>query len=72
MTRFRKIYGDYVHRKKESSEIPKNSTMNREGYGYIKRRVGLLSNELKSPTYLATTELSEFIFKNTEIEKSDK
>ena len=32
----------------------KNEHLSREGYGYIKRRVGLLSNEVKTPSYSAT------------------
>ncbi len=73
MTRFEKIhetYEAYKRRKALRCNIPKNNSMNREGYGYIKRRVGLLSNELKGPTYLALTELSTFIDKN--ISKSSK
>ncbi len=43
MTRFAKKYQEF--------KTSKKSTLNREGYGYIKRRVGLLSNELNAPTY---------------------
>jgi len=75
MTRFAKVYENYESYKKRQKEklickIAKNNSLNREGYGYIKRRVGLLSNELKSPTYLALTELSKFISKNIETKSS--
>ena len=61
MTRFAKIYESYKSKKIKSTTT---NSLNREGYGYIKRRVGLLSNEVGTPTYLATTELSEFISNN--------
>jgi len=64
MTRFAKIYEAHKHKKEIACKIPKNNSMNREGYGYIKRRMGLLSVEVGSPTYLSITELSEFISKN--------
>ncbi len=64
MTRYQKIYEDYKHKPKLSCKVPKNNSMNREGYGYIKRRVGLLSKEVGSPTYFSVTELSDFISKN--------
>ncbi|RLA77252.1 MAG: hypothetical protein DRG78_17710 [Epsilonproteobacteria bacterium] len=72
MTRFEKVYEDYETYKKRQREklickIAKNNSLNREGYGYIKRRVGLLSNEVGSPTYLALSELSDFISKNIEV-----
>ena len=70
MTRFAKIYGKYLYKHSDECKIPKNNSLNREGYGYIKRRVGLLSNELSGPTYLALSELSEFISKN--FSKSEK
>ena len=73
MTRFEKIhetYDTYKKRKALRCNIPRNNSMNREGYGYIKRRVGLLSNELNGPTYLALTELAVFIEQN--ISKSSK
>ncbi|NOR58815.1 MAG: hypothetical protein GQ474_09875 [Sulfurimonas sp.] len=38
-------------KKKSGSVVPKQNSENREGYGYIKRRVGLLSNEVQKPTY---------------------
>ena len=63
MTRYLKIYSDYRYEHSKKCKIPKANSMNREGYGYIKRRLGLLSNELKSPTYLAIEELSNFIAK---------
>lgn len=53
MTRFAKIYQEY--------KSQKVNTLNREGYGYIKRRVGLLSNELKAPTYCSIIDKSESI-----------
>ena len=64
MTRFAKIYEKHKRKEATYSKIPKNNSMNREGYGYIKRRIGLLSNEIDSPTYMALTELSDFIEKN--------
>ncbi len=64
MTRFAKIYTNYRYEHSKKCKIPKANSMNREGYGYIKRRVGLLSSEVGTPTYLAPTELSEFISEN--------
>jgi len=64
MTRFAKIYETHRYFNVQKCKIPKNNTMNREGYGYIKRRVGLLSSEVGTPTYLAISELSEYISKN--------
>ncbi|MCD4667582.1 MAG: hypothetical protein K8R44_03160 [Sulfurimonas sp.] len=64
MTKFAKIYEAHKKRKAVAKSNPKINSLNREGYGYIKRRVGLLSNEVGTPTYLALTELSEFISKN--------
>ncbi len=64
MTRFAKIYEKHKRKKAYYCQIPKNNSMNREGYGYIKRSVGLLSNEVDGPTYLALSELSSFISKN--------
>ena len=49
MTRFAKIYE--AHKEKRALKKQKNEKINIEGYGYIKRRVGLLSNEVKSPTF---------------------
>ncbi len=49
MTRFEKIYQEHKRRKELNKEKIKD--INVEGYGYIKRRLGLLSNELKGPTY---------------------
>ena len=63
MTRWRKIYGDYLYQHELNCKIPKNNSMNREGYGYIKRRVGLLSYEVGTPTYRALQELSDYITK---------
>jgi len=51
MTRFAKIYQEHKKRKKEKSKLPKENSLNREGYGYIKRRVGILPSELEAPTY---------------------
>ena len=64
MTRFAKIYQERKKRKAELRNTPKENSMNRQGYGYIKRRVGLLSNELNAPTYTSVTELSDLISKN--------
>ncbi len=64
MTRFSKIYGKYFYSHDDECKTPKNNAANREGYGYIKRRLGLLSNELDGPTYLALSELSTFINDN--------
>ena len=58
MTRFSKIYESYKNNKLNKPKTSNVNTLNREGYGYIKRRVGLLSNEVGSPTYLAPTEES--------------
>jgi len=71
MTRFEKIYEQYRYFNEQKCKMPRNNSMNREGYGYIKRRIGLLSNEVGSPTYLALTELSEFITQNI-LKQSDK
>ncbi len=49
MTRFTKIYE--AHKEKKKLKQQKTQDINIEGYGYIKRRIGLLSNELNSPTY---------------------
>ena len=70
MTRFSKIYGKYLNKNSVKSKEKKPNSLNREGYGYIKRRVGLLSNELNGPTYLALSELSDFI--STHKTKSSK
>lgn len=59
MTRFAKIYEAHKKRKAIKDSSSKINTLNREGYGYIKRRVGLLSNEVQTPTYLAVDELFE-------------
>jgi len=64
MTRFAKIYEAHKKRKSVAASKPKINSLNREGYGYIKRRIGLLSSEVGTPTYLAFTELSEFVSKN--------
>jgi len=64
MTRWERIYGNYRDFREQSCKIHKNNSMNREGYGYIKRRVGLLSYEVGSPTYKALTELSDYINKH--------
>ena len=61
MTRFAKIYGKISLLINSNIKTNHVNSMNREGYGYIKRRVGLLSNELSSPTYLALSELSKFL-----------
>ena len=60
MTRFSKVYEKLWSKKEKTYNV---NALNREGYGYIKRRVGLLSNELKGPTYLALSGLSEFLKK---------
>ena len=57
MTRFAKKYQEQKKKKEELKKTQK--TLNREGYGYIKRRVGLLSNELKTPTYCSLSEKPE-------------
>lgn len=68
MTRFEKVYESYEsykerQREKLVSEVQRRNSLNREGYGYIKRRVGLLSNEVEGPTYLSISELSSYIKK---------
>ena len=50
MTRFAKLY--QTHKDKEEKKKTHNKMLNREGYGYIKRRLGLLSREVGKPTYL--------------------
>ena len=49
MTRFSKIYE--AHKQNKEIKKQKLQEINVEGYGYIKRRIGLLSNEVKSPTF---------------------
>ena len=49
MTRFAKIYE--AHKQKKEFKKQKTQEMNRAGYGYIKRRIGLLSNEVTGPTF---------------------
>ncbi len=49
MTRFSKIYE--AHKQKKELKRQRIEEINVEGYGYIKRRIGLLSNEVKSPTF---------------------
>lgn len=61
MTRFAKIYGKLRNRENVREKPENVNSMNREGYGYIKRRVGLLSNEVEGPTYLSISELSNYI-----------
>ena len=53
MIRFAKIYQEDREKKKKE---PKPD-LNREGYGYIKRRVGLLSSEVGKPTYTTEREI---------------
>jgi len=45
MTRFAKLY--QAHKKKKEQQ---NKILNRVGCGYIKRRLGLLSNEVELAT----------------------
>jgi len=52
MTRFTKVYGEFSLKSKNILKGKDVNNMSREGYGYIKRRVGLLSNELEGPTFL--------------------
>jgi len=49
MTRFTKIYE--AHKQKKELKKQKIEQISREGYGYIKRRLGLLSNEVGTPTF---------------------
>jgi len=63
MTRFAKICQERKKRKKEKSNLSKENSLNREGYGYIKRRVGILPSELEAPTYTSVNELSDYISK---------
>ena len=54
MTRFSKIYENFkVQKPHKESKGEKVNNLSREGYGYIKRRKGLLSYELDGPTYLS-------------------
>jgi len=50
MTRFAKLY--QTHKEKKERKNIHHKMLNREGYGYIKRRLGLLSVEVGKPTYL--------------------
>jgi len=45
MTRFTKMYESY--KKSKENKIPKIEPLKRVGSGYIKRRLGLLSNEVE-------------------------
>ena len=51
MTRFSKIYQLYGHKKLDTTKSENSHITKRAGYGYIKRRVGLLSNEVDGPIY---------------------
>jgi len=50
-----------MYTREHNCKIAKNNSLNREGYRYIKRRIGLLSSEVGTPTYMSITELSDFI-----------
>ncbi len=65
MTRFAKIYQEHKKKKEELRKLPKQNSFNREGYGYIKRRVGILPSELETPSYTSISELSDLISKNS-------
>ena len=59
MVKFFKRYKDKKKKEVHSNEVSKTEVMNREGYGYIKRRMGLLSNEVGKPTYYSLNDNSE-------------
>lgn len=52
MKKFSTIYESYKEKKLARNNINNNRYMRRAGYGYIKRRVGLLSSEVDGPIYL--------------------
>ena len=54
MTKFSKIYQD--HKTKKEQKKIQNKNLKRVGYGYIKRRLGLLSTEVGTPTYIENEE----------------
>jgi len=54
MTRFSKIYQD--HKTKKEQKKIQNENLKRVGNGYIKRRLGLLSTEVGTATYLENEE----------------
>jgi hypothetical protein len=51
MRRFTKIYQGYKRRRGERFKLLKEGVFKMEGYGYIKRRAGILPSELEMPTY---------------------
>jgi hypothetical protein len=46
------MYQGYRNKKLEIKSLEVNRYIRRSGYGYIKRRVGLLSSEVEGPTCL--------------------
>ena len=70
MTRFEKIYERHIRKRKLYCQITKHNSMNREGYGYIKRRLGILSGELESPVYSGVEDLCDYTINNTETKSS--
>ena len=58
MKRYLNVLRRFKNRKVDST-VSKQNSENREGYGYIKRRVGLLSNEVEKPTYTSPEESSD-------------
>jgi len=50
MIKFLRIYDIDKYKKKRTMAI--RNFIRREGYGYIKRRVGLLSSELERPIHI--------------------
>lgn len=55
MIKYKEIY-NRLKEKRKNRAPSKNKGLNREGYGYIKRRMGLLSNEVQKPTYSSEKE----------------
>jgi hypothetical protein len=51
MTSIAKIYQERRKRNKDKYDILKENGFDKEGYGYIKRVVGILPSELELPTY---------------------
>ncbi len=51
MSRIRNIYQRYLKRRVLKKETLKNEIISIEGHGYIKRRLGLISNEMDGSYY---------------------
>ncbi len=64
MTRFSKIYRKYKHSNENEEQNPKKECIDIKGYAFIKRKVGLMSNEVDRPEYHSVTELSKYTDKS--------